>query len=99
MDMDKKTSSIITVVATTLLCGLPGFIGICLGMMAIVGTFLPDSGIPAEDVGLAVGASITIVGLSLICIVIPIGIGLWTWRSYQKEKTSIEQTIIPEDDF
>lgn len=97
--MDKKTTSIITVVATTVFCGLPGLLGICLGAMAVIGALLPNSGIPSEDVAITVGTSATILGLSLICTVTPIGVGLWTWRSYQKEQTSIEQTIIPEDDF
>jgi hypothetical protein len=96
--MEKKTA-IITVMIATLVCGLPGLIGICLGMLAVIGTLLPDSGVPSEDLGLAIGASVSILGVSLICTVIPIGIGLATWRSYQKEQTSIEQTVIPEDDF
>jgi hypothetical protein len=97
--MDKKTTSIITVIATTLLCGLPGLMGMCFGTFAVLGALLPDSGIPAEDVALVVGSSVTTLGLSLICTIIPIGVGLWAWRSYKKEKFSIDQTIIPEEDF
>jgi len=97
--MDKKTTSIITVIATTLFCGLPGLLGLCFGTMAVLGALLPGSGIPAEDVAVVVGSSVTTLGVSLICTVIPIGVGLWTWRSYKKEQTSIEQTIIPDEDF
>ena len=92
--MDKKTTSIITVIGTILLCGLPGVIGLCFGALAFVGTLLPTSDIPPEDVGLAVAVSAIILGLSLIGTVIPIGFGLWVWRSYQKEQVRIEHTRI-----
>ena len=97
--MDKKTTSIITVVATTLLCGLPGLIGLCMSTLAVLGAFLPDSSVPRDEVSLLVASSVTLAGLSLICLVIPIGIGFWAWWSYQKEQASIEELLIPEDDF
>ena len=97
--MEKKTTSIIAVIATTLLCGLPGFMGICMSLMAILGAFLPDSSIPRDEVMLVLASSVTILGLSLICAVIPIGVGSWAWWSHKKEVTSIEQVLLPEEDF
>ena len=97
--MHKKNIRIISVIATTLLCGLPGLAGLCLGAIALLGGFLPDSDVPAEDIPLLIGSSIMILGLSLVFIVIPIGIGLWSWWSQKSETASMESLILPEDDF
>jgi len=97
--MDKKTTRIIALIATIFLCGLPGLLGLCFGSMALLGGFLPDGAIPQEDLALLVGSSIMILGLSLIFIVIPVGIGIWTWWSHKTEKASMEALILPEDDF
>jgi hypothetical protein len=97
--MEKKTLGIITVAATVFLCGLPGLAGLCLGSLALLGSFLPDSGAPAEDTALVIGGSIMTLGLSLIFIAIPIAVGIWTWWSHKKEAASMEQLILPEDDF
>ena len=97
--MEKKTVSIITVIASTLLCGLPGLIGICMSLMAVLGAFLPDSGIPRDELPILVGASATILGLSLMCIIIPVGVGFWAWWSQKKEVLSMEGILVPDDDF
>jgi len=97
--MDQKTTKIIAVIATTLLCGLPGFIGICMSLLAFLGAFLPDSGTPRDEVMLVLASSATILGLSLICAIIPIGVGSWAWWSHKKEVASIEQVRLPEEDF
>ena len=97
--MDKKTIRIISIIATTLLCGLPGFAGLCLGSMALLGGLLPDSDVPAEDMTVLIGSSIMILGLSLVFIAIPIGIGLWSWWSQKAETASMEALILPDEDF
>ncbi len=97
--MDKKTSSIVAIVVATLLCGLPGFLGVCMSGMAIIGALLPDSGIPQDEVILLTASSLTITGLGLICMVIPVGIGFWAWWSYKKEARAIEAVLLPEEDF
>ncbi len=97
--MDRKTLGIITVIASVFLCGLPGLAGLCLGSMSFLGSFLPNSGVPTEGKTLIVGASIMILGLSLVFITIPIGAGIWTWWSQKNEAASMEQLILPEDDF
>ncbi len=97
--MDKKTTSIIAVITATVLCGLPGFIGLCMASMSVLGAFLPNSSIPREEIPILLGASVTIIGLSLICLVIPIGIGFWAWWSQKKENLSMEGILVPEDDF
>ena len=97
--MEKKTIGIIGVIATTLLCGLPGLAGLCLGAMAILGAFLPDSDIPQDEVAIVVASSATILGLSLICLVIPVGVGFWAWWLQKKETISMEGILVPDDDF
>ena len=98
-DMDKKTTRIISVIAATLLCGLPGLIGLCFGAIALLGGFMPGGAIPQEDIPLLIGSSIMILGLSLVFIVIPIGTAIWAWWSHKTEQASIEALILPEDDF
>jgi hypothetical protein len=97
--MEKKTIWIITVIGTTFLCGLPGLAGLCLGSLALLGAIIPDSGLPGEDTGLIIGGSIMILGLSLIFIAIPIGLGFWAWWSQKTEAAILEKTVVPEDDF
>jgi len=97
--MEKKTIGIITVIATIFLCGLPGLAGLCLGSLALAGSFLPESGVPGEDTALVLGSSIMILGLSLVFIAIPIGLGIWIWWSQKSEATRMEKLIVPEDDF
>ena len=97
--MDKKTIGILTVVSTTILCCLPGMAGLCFGSLALLGSFLPGDAIPTEDSTLVAGISVMILGLSLVFIAIPIGAGIWTWRSHKSEAIRMEQLLIPEDDF
>jgi hypothetical protein len=97
--MEKKTLTIVIII-TTLLCGLPGLCGLCFGSMAIFGSFVPDaSGNPPQDAALVVGIGITMVGLSLVFIAIPIGIGVWNWWSKKPKIISMDEILIPEDDF
>lgn len=97
--MDRKITSIIIVVAATLLCGLPGLAGLCFGSMALAGSFMPDNGVPAEDIPLVIGSAFMILGLSLSCIAIPTGIGIWAWWIRKPKTTNLAEIIIPDDDF
>ncbi len=97
--METKTFRLIAILISTLFCGLPGLCGLCFGSMALFGTFLPDTGIPQEDVALTAGVSVMMIGLSLVFIAIPVGISLWTWWSRRPKTIPIEEIAIPEDDF
>ncbi|HBX70997.1 MAG TPA: hypothetical protein DEH25_16885 [Chloroflexi bacterium] len=96
--MDKKTLTI-TIIITTLLCGLPGLCGLCFGSMAILGAFLPDTGIAPEEATLVTGIAVMIVGASMIAILIPLGIGVWNWWAQRPDEISMDEVLIPEDDF
>ncbi len=78
--MEKKTVGIIGVVASTLLCGLPGLAGLCMGAMAILGAVLPDSDIPRDEVALVVGSSAIILGLMTLLILVEIIL----WNTLEK---------------
>jgi hypothetical protein len=96
--MEKKTIGLIATVTTTILCGLPGLAGLCFGSMSLLGSFMPENDVPNEDVALVLGFSIMIVGLSLVSIVIPIGIGIWTWW-IRKPQLNLDKIRVPEEDF
>jgi hypothetical protein len=97
--MEKKTIGIITVIITTCLCCLPGVMGLCLGSLSLIGSLIPDPSVPSEDIALIAGSSIMILGVSLVFITIPIGVGIWTWYSHKSDTAIMEQLSIPEDDF
>ena len=98
--MDRRTGGIIGVVTTTVLCALPGLAGICLASMAIMGGVLPDSGVPADEVGIVIGCSMAIIGFSLLFIATPVLV----WFLVLRKAPSINDDlgadfVIPEDDF
>ena len=96
--MEKKTIGLIAVTLTTVLCGLPGLAGLCFGSLALLGNFMPGSGVPNEDVAIVAGFSIMMMGLSLISIAIPIGIGIWTWWM-RKPQLDLDDILVPDEDF
>ena len=97
--MDKKTTSILVVLFTVFCCGLPGLCGLCFGSLSVLGSFTPNNGIPPEDIALTIGVSVMVMGLSLIAVAIPLGIGIWNWWSRKAEAISLDEVLIPDDDF
>ena len=97
--MDKKTISILTIIASTILCCLPGVAGFCFGSLALAGSFFPGEVIPAEDKFQVASAAVMILGISLVMIAIPLGAGIWYWRKQKIEAAQMQQLLIPEDDF
>ena len=76
--MDKKTTGLIATIATALLCGCPGLIGLCMGaMFAIVGT-IPGSNIDiggSSDPSAAIGTGLAMLCVGLIFVAIPVVVG------------------------
>ena len=97
--MDKKTISILIIIASTILCCLPGVAGLCFGSLALAGSFLPGEAVSAEDQLQVAGAAVMILGLSLVFMAIPLGAGVWFWRKQKLEAAQMQQLLIPEDDF
>ena len=96
--MDKKTTGIIAVIATSVLCGLPGLAGLCIGPLSIFGSQVSDSGLDQETANLALGMGIAMLCMSIIFIAIPVVVGFLTLRA-KKVKFSDIGGPIPEDDF
>lgn len=102
--MDKRTSGLIATVATVLLCGFPGLIGLCFGsFFALVGM------IPGADIDVfgsnnprsAFGFGIFILCFSIIFIAIPVVVGVLTLRNKPKVSATVldaEARVVPEVD-
>ena len=86
--MDKKTTGLIATIATAVLCGCPGLIGLCMGVMfATVGT-IPGSNIDiggSSDPAAAIGTGIAMLCVGLIFVAIPIVVGFVTLRKKPAE--------------
>lgn len=96
--MDKRTIGLIGVVVTTILCGLPGLAGLCIGPLAILGANLPDNTLSPGDTGLAIGGGIFILVVSVLFVALPVVIGLLTLKG-PKPKDLDSNEPIPLDDF
>jgi hypothetical protein len=102
--MDKRTTGIIATVATVLLCGFPGLVGLCFGaFFALVGM------IPGSDIDIfgrnnprsAIGFGIFLLCFSIIFIAIPVVVGVLTLRNKSKENVIEPDTgarVVPEVD-
>lgn len=96
--MDKRTVGLIGVVITTLLCGLPGLAGLCMGPLAIWGTTLPDNTLGPGDTNLAIGGGIFILVVSIFFVALPVVIGLLTLQGPKLKDLELNEPI-PSDDF
>lgn len=95
--MDRRNTAIILVILTSLLCGLPGLAGLCIGPLAVLGSQLPDSNLSQGDSRIALVAGILLICFGLILIAIPIVTGFLTLRRKNKKLVNIEGMIPPED--
>jgi hypothetical protein len=93
--MDKKTTGLIATIATALLCGCPGLIGLCMGaMFAIVGA-IPGSDIDvmgSSDPSAAIGTGLAMLCVGVIFIAIPIVVGFVTLRKKPEEADLVPAT-------
>jgi len=96
--MDKRTTGMLWVVITTLLCGLPGLAAFCFGSLAFVGVFIPDTSVDPADKSLVIGTSIGMVCLGFAFLAIPIVIGYFTHRKELSKLFEIDEPL-PENDF
>jgi len=96
--MDKKKTSIILIILSSLLCGIPGLAAFCLGSMSILGSLIPTSDLTQADSKMAFIGGIIIVFLGLILVATPILAWLLTRNTNNQRETSSEG-VIPEEDF
>jgi len=82
--MDKKTTGIIATIVAVLLCGCPGLISLCMGLMfALVG------GIPGAEIDMwgsndpqsAITFGIAAICLGVLFVAIPVVVGFVTLRN------------------
>jgi hypothetical protein len=81
--MDKKTTGLIATIATAILCGCPGLVGLCLGGTSVLASFIPGAEIDvfgSSDPGAATTMGFVFLCLSVIFIAIPIVVGIVTLR-------------------
>jgi hypothetical protein len=81
--MDKRTTGLIATIATALLCGCPGLVGLCLGGTSVLASFIPGAEIDvfgSNDPAAATSMGIVFLCLSVIFIAIPIVVGFVTLR-------------------
>ena len=90
--MDKRTTGIIATIATAVLCGCPGLISLCMGVMfATVGT-IPGSDINiggSSEPAAAIGTGIAMLCVGLIFVAIPIVVGFVTLRKKPEEAAPV----------
>lgn len=93
--MDKKTTGLVATIATALLCGCPGLLGLCMGgMFAIVGT-IPGSNIDiggSSDPAAAIGTGIAMLCVGLIFVAIPVVVWFVTLRKKPEEAALVAAT-------
>jgi hypothetical protein len=81
--MDKRSTGIIATVATVLLCGLPGLLSLCIGLVTAGVGFIPGAEI--DMFGSNEPRSALFTGLGLLClgviaVAIPVAVGIFTLR-------------------
>jgi hypothetical protein len=83
MNMNRNTAMIVTG-ATALLCGCPGLVSACMGLMFAVVSFVPGADIDmmgSSDPQSALTFGIGGLCVGLILIVIPVVVGFLTLRN------------------
>ena len=91
--MDKKTTGLIATIATALLCGCPGLIGLCIGATSVFASFMPNADIDifgSNDPAAATTMGFVFLCLSVIFIAIPIVVGVVTLR---KSKETVPAVV------
>ncbi|RPI31555.1 MAG: hypothetical protein EHM70_11275 [Chloroflexota bacterium] len=92
--MDKKTTGIIATVATVLLCGCPGLLSLCWGLLSAFASFVPGAEIDifgSSDPSSAMTMGIVTICVGIIFVVIPIVVGFLTLRNKP-------ETVVPSNE-
>jgi hypothetical protein len=92
-----RTTAIVATIVTALACGIPSLILMCMGVMALLGTQMPDvmaqnPSSTTEDVVLGAGIFLCV---GVILLVIPILVGVFSFRLSKKEETANQIDYIP----
>ena len=96
--MDKRTVGIIATVATALLCGCPGFFGMCWGAIAAIVSFVPGAEIDiggSSDPTMALMSGLGALCIGVLFLAIPIAVGFFTLRRQQDPIVNPNEPIPP----
>ena len=90
-----RTTAIISTIVSALVCGIPSLILMCLGGLALFGMQMPEvmeqnPGSTPEDVMLGAGIFLC---LGAVLLIIPILVGVFTFRMSKKEESASIDTI------
>jgi len=99
--MDKRTVSIVGIVLTVLLCGLPGLCGLFAGPLFAVIGLIPGANIDmfgSSDPASAITFGITTLCVSVILVAIPIALAFFTFRK-KKDESGVIDVVAGPDDF
>jgi len=87
-----RTVAIALTIATTVACGLPSVVLMCLGVLALLGTQMPD--VMAQNPG-STPEQVTLGAVMFLCVgaillVVPILVGIFSFRFSKKEESGID---------
>ena len=98
--MDKKNTGLIATIATAILCGCPGLIGLCMGGISLIASFVPGAEIDvfgSSDPAAATTMGVVFLCLSIIFIAIPIVVGFVTLRKPKQGKAIVDSEPVSDE--
>ncbi len=96
--MDKKTTGIIATTISALLCGCPGFFGLCFGAVSALASFVPGAEIDifgSSSPRAALSTGIGMLCLGIVFVVVPFIVGWITLRGNNEPVTLPDEPIPP----
>jgi hypothetical protein len=92
-----RTTAIVATVITSLACGIPSVVLLCFGVLALMGTQMPE--VMAQNPDAAPGDVMMGAGMFLclgaVLLIIPILVGVFSFRLSKKEDTGVIDYIPP----
>ncbi|HSF81147.1 MAG TPA: hypothetical protein VLA49_07930 [Anaerolineales bacterium] len=96
--MDKKTTGIIATSVSAILCGCPGFFGLCFGAISALASFVPGAEIDIFGSSSPRAALTTGIGtlcLGIVFLAVPVIVGWVTLRSKTEPAALPDEPIPP----
>ena len=87
-----RTVAIVLTIATTVACGLPSVVLMCLGVLALMGTQMPE--VMAQNPG-STAEEITLGAVLFLCVgavllIVPVLVGIFSFRYSKKEESGFD---------
>lgn len=92
-----RSTAIIATIVTSLACGIPAFILMCLGGLAMLGTQMPEvmAQYPGSTMQEVVVGSGMFLCFGVVLLFVPILVGVFSFRLSKKEQTDVIDYIPP----